>query len=170
MKTLISALFVYILTSTIAFAADTPPSPESLRRLMEITQVKKLFESAMGNIDASMDSGIKMALKGKQLTVSEQQMVDDMRDKMAAVIRQDFTWESMEPMFMDIYSRSLSQSDVDGMLAFYATKAGKAMIAKMPLIMQNTMQAMQTRMSALAPKIVEIQQEALARLKAPPAS
>ena len=40
---------------------------------------------------------------------------------------------------------------IQGMLAFYRTPAGQAVIEKMPLVMQNTMQAVQERMGAMMP-------------------
>ena len=170
MRHIVLGLFLYVLSSTIALAADVRPSDESLRQLLAVTDAQKLLEGSMTNIDASMEAGIKQALQGKTLTAREQATVDEMRGKIGALIKEDLTWASMEPVLIDIYSRSLTQSEVDGMLAFYRTDAGKAVIAKMPLVMQNTMQAMQKRMSALVPKMIQIQQETLAKIKAEPAS
>nr|WP_277611070.1 DUF2059 domain-containing protein [Microbulbifer celer] len=71
----------------------------------------------------------------------------------------------MEPLFTEVYQKSLTQSEVDGMLEFYKSKAGKAVVAKMPLIMQNTMTLMQQRMAGVAPKMQEIQATAMAKLQ-----
>jgi hypothetical protein len=79
---------------------------------------------------------------------------------------EELSWRNYEPLYLDIYARSLTQEEVDGMLAFYATLAGKAVIAKMPTIMQLTMEAVQQRMLLWMPKVAQMQQEAVDRLKA----
>jgi hypothetical protein len=52
------------------------------------------------------------------------------------------------------------------MLSIYHTDAGKALIAKMPLAMQNSMQAMQGLMKSVAPQLQKIQRETIEKLKA----
>jgi uncharacterized protein len=165
MTRLLAVLIVYALTSTFAVAADSPPSQESLQRLLTVTDAKRMLQEALSTVDQSMEMGIKQALKGQTLNAQEQKAIDEMRTRMSALFRESLAWDTLEPMFLDIYSRSLTQGEVDGMLAFYATDAGRAVIAKMPLIMQNTMQAMQGRMQTLAPKIAQIQQDTFAKLK-----
>jgi len=165
MRHFLAVLVICSFTSAAAFAADTRPSEASLKRLLIVTDAQKLLESALGTVDQSMDAGIKQALKGQPINEQGQAALDEMRAKMSALFKESLAWEAMEPMFIDIYGRSLTQAEVNGMLKFYESDAGKAVIAKMPLIMQNTMQAMQERMATLTPKIMQIQQEAVARMK-----
>ena len=51
------------------------------------------------------------------------------------------------------------------MLAFYKTPTGRALIKKMPVVMQKSMTEMQKRMVPLMEKLHKIQQEALGELK-----
>ena len=166
MPRFIGVLLVCALTSTLAFAAGSQPSEESLRRLLAVTEAKSILEQAFPMMDQTIEASTRQALKGRTLDAQSQKVIDEMRAKLSALLRETLAWEAMEPMFLDIYRSSLSQSEVDGMLKFYESEAGKAVIRKMPLIMQNTMQAMQGRMQTLAPKVVEIQKDALAKLKA----
>jgi hypothetical protein len=69
-------------------------------------------------------------------------------------------------MFIDIYKRSFTQGEIDGMLSFYKTDAGKALISKMPVVMQNSMQAMQSKMATTMPQIQQLQRETIEKLKA----
>jgi hypothetical protein len=55
---------------------------------------------------------------------------------------------------------------VNGLVAFYETPVGKSVVGKLPLIQQRTVQLMQDRMQALLPKMMQIQQEAVDKLKA----
>lgn len=147
-------------------AMAVPPSDASLKELIEITQSRQLLERSMAQMDSVMQTSMAQALQGKEVTPEMQQAMDDMRVRMVALMKQEMSWDVLEPMFIDIYQQSLTQEEVDGMLAFYKSEAGQAVIAKMPLIMQKTMQAMQQRMQVIMPKMQQIQNEALASLKA----
>jgi hypothetical protein len=52
------------------------------------------------------------------------------------------------------------------MLRFYKSETGQAVIAKMPIVMQNSMQAMQGRLGALMPRLQQLQRKAIDDLKA----
>lgn len=149
-----------------AIAADAPASEASIRELLTVTQSEKLVDSTMGQIDSMMQNSMKQALGGQTLTADQQKIIDDMRAKMIALFKEDMKWETLEPMFVDIYKRSFTQKEVDGMLDFYRSEPGQAVIAKMPLVMRNSMQAMQGRMVALLPKLQQLQRDAIAELRA----
>ncbi len=153
----------------LAFAGNAlaaAPSDESLRELLQITSSRKLLDNSMAQLDAIMQSSMQQALAGKPVTPEAQRTLDKMRSRTMALLHEEMQWKVLEPMFIDIYRQSLSQDEVDGMLAFYKSKAGQAVIAKMPLVMQLTMQALQQRMRVLLPKMQTIQDETLAELKA----
>jgi hypothetical protein len=149
-----------------AIAAEPPASEASVRALLAVTQSEKLLDSTMGQIDAMMQRSMRQALAGQTLTADQQKIMDRMRARTIALFREDMKWETLEPMFIDIYKRSFTQKEINGMLDFYRSESGQAVIAKMPVVMQNTMQAMQERMAVMMPKIMQLQQEAIAELKA----
>ena len=74
-------------------------------------------------------------------------------------------WKKLEPMYVRIYQKTFTQQELDGMLAFYKTPAGAAVIAKMPAIMQNTMDEMQGMMGPVMEKVQRLQQDVAARMK-----
>jgi len=154
---------VAVLLTPLAFAAQ--PSDESIRELMEITDTASLLENGMNQADQMMQASIRQTLQGQDIPEKDRKVLDEMRNDMMALLKEELSWNSMEPMFIDVYQKSLSQKEVDGMLEFYKSDAGKAVVAKMPLIMQNTMTLMQQRMAAMAPKMQEIQTSAMAKLE-----
>jgi hypothetical protein len=58
-----------------------------------------------------------------------------------------------------MYIDTFTQEEVDGLLAFYRTPAGRAMIEKMPILLGKMMQQTQARMQRLMPQIMQIAQE-----------
>lgn len=155
---------VVTLLSPVSFSAT--PSEDSIRELMAITDMPQMLESSMAQVDAIMQSTMQQALAGHEVSQADQKVLQEMQDEMVALLKQEMSWLQLEPVFMQIYRESLSQAEVDGMLEFYKSDAGKAVIAKMPVIMQSSMQLMQQKMGHMMPRIQEIQQAALAKLKA----
>ena len=160
-KTLLALTFALI--APIAMA--NPPSDESIRELMTITEAREVMEGAMAQADQMMRATMEQTMQGKEISAEDRKVLDEMRTDMIAVLDEALGWDAMEPLFIDVYQRSLSQSEVDAMLEFYRSDAGKAVIAKMPLIMQNTMGVMQQRMASVGPRIQQIQDEAVAKLQ-----
>jgi hypothetical protein len=71
-------------------------------------------------------------------------------------------------MYMRVYHESFTQSEIDGIIKFYKTPAGKAMINKLPLVMQNVMNEMQEMIKPMQSKMMQIQREAIEQIKATP--
>jgi hypothetical protein len=165
-KRLIIALSILAATSTPAFAAPQPPSEESIRRLLEVTEARKLLDGMMAQIDALMRRNMEQALRGRQLTPEQEEIIARMRNKMADAFREEMAWDKLEPMYVSVYQNTFTQGEVDGMLAFYRTDAGRAVIVKMPAVIQTTMGEMQLRMQPLVQKMRAIEEEALTELRA----
>ena len=149
-----------------ALGAETRASDASIRELLTVSQSKKLVDGAMGQMDTMMQASMKQALAGKAIPPNQQKILDDMRPKMLALVTEELKWEILEPMFIDIYRQSFSQTEIDGMLAFYKTPAGQAVIAKMPLVMQGTMKSVQARIMAIMPRLQQLERETIAQLRA----
>jgi hypothetical protein len=118
-----------------------------------------------GQMDEMMKNAMQQALQGQTVTPKQQKVIDDMQTKTVAVLKEELNWESLEPLYIQIYSESFSQEEIDGMLTFYETPAGQALIKKMPVVMQKSMVEMQKRMGTLMQKLQKIQQDALSELK-----
>lgn len=59
----------------------------------------------------------------------------------------------MKSMYLQIYSKSFNQEEIDGLIAFYNSPSGIAFVNKIPLIMQKSMTLTQERMGPMIQKI-----------------
>lgn len=145
--------------------ADEPASEASIRQLLEVSQSKKILDSTLAQMDGMLRSAMKQATAGQPLNPAQEAVMADMSAKLVALFRQELDWATLESTYVDIYRRSFSQREVDGMLAFYRSEVGQAVIAKMPLVMQNSMQLMQDRTLAMMPKIQKLAAESAERMR-----
>lgn len=153
------------LVSVAAFA-DTKPSDASLEELLTITESQKLIDAMWPQVEGMMNNAAKQALGNSSLNSEQQKVLEGANAKMAGVFKEEFSFEKMKPMMVNIYKESFSQDEVDSMIKFYKSKGGQAVIKKMPLVMQSTMSNVQAQMSTIIPKIQKIQQDAFEEVKA----
>jgi len=160
------ASFSAAASPTTSAAADAPASDASIHQLVETIQLRHLLDSVQGQVDASLEAGMKAGLGDAKISASQQKIVDDMRGQLGALLRDELSWERFEAMILDIYRQTFSQKEVDGMLAFYRSDAGKAVIAKMPRATELTMKRTQQMVSEMNPKMRKIISDALEAIKA----
>jgi hypothetical protein len=155
-----------LLCSSTTFAAEPAPSEASLRDLLALTRAQDTLDTMLAQMDAAMETSMRQAMEGQALSDAQRKLVDEMRGEMIALLKAEMAWNKMEPGMLEVYRTSFTQSEVDGMLAFYRSDAGKAVVAKMPLVLQNSMKLAQERLGAVMPQVQALQQEYLAKIEA----
>lgn len=158
MKALPKIIGVVILSLAInSFAA--PPSEKSIEKVLDLSKAGKLMDDVWDQMDGVMKASIQQAMKGKTVSDEEQAIMDKQMKKMVAVMKEELSWEKLKPSFVKIYRETFTQEEVDGLIAFYQSPAGKALIDKQPAVMKKTMGVMQERMGPLMQKIQQLTEE-----------
>ncbi|KRA40093.1 DUF2059 domain-containing protein [Pseudoxanthomonas sp. Root630] len=151
---------LFAVASPVFGANPAPASEASVRALLEVTKTREMLDQVYDQVDTMYADSMRQAFGGT-LTADQQARVDRLSTRMMALMKQELSWDVLAPMYMDIYRKSFSEGEVQEMLAFYRTPGGQAVINKMPLVMQHTMQAMQERMGALMPAMQQLLAEEL---------
>lgn len=169
-------LLILALTGTVALGANepsagqnpggNPASEESVKQLLELAQAQKLIESVMAQMDELMKQTIYQAAQGREIPPKVQKEIDKRQAEVVGLMKELLDWKKLEPMYVRIYQKTFSQQEVDGMIAFYKTPAGQAVVAKMPAAMQNTMNEIQQMMGPVMEKLQRMQQDVGAEMKA----
>lgn len=157
MNVLRSTLIALLLCSTTAIAA--PASESSIKQLLTVMQAQKLVDGMRAQFDSLMNNAVQQALQGKAPTPKQQQAIANMKNRMVAIMQGELAWEKLEPMYLRLYKESFSEEEVAGMLAFYKTPTGQAVIYKMPVLMQQTMLEVQKMFSGMTPKMQKVQEQ-----------
>ncbi|HVF71568.1 MAG TPA: DUF2059 domain-containing protein [Chthoniobacterales bacterium] len=147
-------------------AASAPPSEASIKQLLELAQARKLVDSVMKQMDTLMEQTIHQATQGQQIPPKVQKDIDKRQSEVVGLVKELLEWNKLEPMYVRIYQKTFNQQEIDGMIAFYKTPPGQAVIGKMPMVMQNTMEEMQQMMGPVMQKLQRMQQDVVAEMKA----
>lgn len=164
MSRLSIAWVLSLVLSTSAYAAS--PTPESIERLMAISQVDKLFDGIKPQMEGMMQSMTDQATKGAKIGPDEKKILDKYRANVIAVVMAEMSVERMKPTVVQIYGANFSQEEVDGIIAFYETPVGQSMIRKMPQVMQAVMQEMPKLMGPSMEKMKKLSEEMQAEVQA----
>ena len=145
-------------------AQTQPPSDASVRELLILSKSERLIDGMWQQMDQVMKSSVTEATS-QGLNDAQRKVMDDMSTQMVEIFRDVMSWKDLEPKLIDLYKQTLTQSDVDGIVTFYKSEAGKALIEKMPLIMQRSMTLMTDKVQSLTPRLQALQQETSRKLR-----
>ncbi len=162
MNVLRNVLIVCLFWSTTAVAA--PASESSIKQLLAITQAKKLVDGMRVQLDALRSTTIQQALAGNAPTARQQKAIENMKSRTIALMQGELEWGKLEQLYIRLYRESFTEEEVAGMLAFYKTPAGQAVIYKMPVLLEKTMVDMQKMTERLTPEMKKIQDSFVAEM------
>jgi uncharacterized protein len=168
MKRFLASLVISAAMAPFAWAQDQLASEATVRELLEVTQVRKLLDRTTAQMDAFVDEAIKRSLAGRVPTPEQQAILDDAKARSIAVMQAELQWEKLEPRYIEIYQKSFTNEEISGMLTFYRSSAGQAVINKLPVVMEHTMGLLQDFLQRTAPQIRQIQAEAIGKLNEHP--
>jgi hypothetical protein len=172
MMRLVVAATIALLCSHPVAAQESHASEASVRQVLEATHAENLLTSMDAQIEANLRAGIQRELAGQPLNEKQRAIMADMEDKLVALMHEELDWKRLEPQFIQLYRDTFTQHEIDGMLAFYRSPTGKAVVAKLPVVMEKMTGYTQGMVQDMVPRLLQLQKDAITQLKAaasPPA-
>ena len=163
---LVMTLVLAVCASQAAYAQDAKPAEASIRQLFEVMHSSGLLDAYLTQIDGTVRASMQQALAGQQLNTKQKKILEDMGREIGSLVKAELNWSAIEPVMIEVYRNTFSQHEVDGMLTFYRSEVGQAVIAKLPTAMQKSMTSIQGHVKTLTPKIAQLEKDTAAQLKA----
>ena len=164
-KLLATALVWMLICGGAAAANNAPASDASIREMLELTNSRQMLDSVKGQMTAMMNTTMQNATRSQTITPERQAVLDRMSAKISAVLADMLNWDDMLPMYLRTYRAAFTQDEIDGVIKFYKSPAGKAYVKKMPVVMQNVMKEMPEFIKPVQEKMAAIQKESIQELK-----
>jgi len=143
-----------------------PPTPQSIDRLLELTGIEKLNDSVIHQLGLMSGNIVSRTFPGGKPGPEAAQLEESARKRLKAIVDEDLSWDKMRPVYAEIYSANFTQEDVDGVIAFYESKAQKDYAAKMPLVTKKTYGQIQQRIGLIMKKMQDTMKEVTAQVQA----
>ena len=149
-------LFAVCLVGFETAHADAVSKARKVHELLAAMHVEETTNRLEQAEEARMDAMSRQQLTGVTLEPDQQKSYDEFRHKVVDLLRSAATWKALEPDFVKLYSDAYTEEELDGILAFYHSSAGRTMLAKTPQLTEQSIAISQRQMSALTPKIQEL--------------
>jgi uncharacterized protein len=150
--------FAFLLSLSLLFSISATcqaatPSDASIRTLFAEMKAESITDGMYAQFEPMMRQAITQATAGKEPTPQQQKLVELYPKRMGELMRTELSWAKMEPVQLKIYRESFDQSEIDGLIEFYRSPAGRSYTSKMPAVTQRTMVEMQAFMLQVMPKL-----------------
>ncbi|MBU6222619.1 MAG: DUF2059 domain-containing protein [Planctomycetes bacterium] len=169
------SLSAAVLFCGLAFGADEASdrarlAADLLDAMNMEAQVSQSFEAAKAAIPAQMkqmQSFLPAGPNGEKRGLPTEQ-TEKMMDRMLGMIATEMSWEKVKADYVALYADTFTADELEELLAFYRSAAGKSFVAKQPLLTRKSVAMSQKSMLRLMPKIIAMTTESVAEA-APPA-
>src|SRR5690349_19462029 len=118
--------------------ANEQPSREEVLKFMEVLQLRATLVRYFEGVGQQAKLGAEEGFKQKIPNPTPEQL--SAVDKFAESLFKDMPVDEMLDAMVPIYQKHLSKGDLDAILAFYGSPAGKKLLREQPAMMQEGMQ------------------------------
>jgi hypothetical protein len=166
MKRWIVVLVVMLVVAPCGARADEASKQAKVRDLFATMHMEHMLDQMMHSIQGEVEAVAQSTPAAEQTTPQQKKVTQDFMDKSMKVVTDSVGWTALEPEYVKLYASTYSEVEIDGILAFYKSPVGQAMLAKTPQLSAGGMQIVRSRMGSFQPKIQALQQEYLKQLAA----
>jgi hypothetical protein len=140
-----------------AFLQAAPPSDQSITEMISLMQLEALTNQALKQVDEGMSKGmeanLQKVLQGRELNAAQKTKVKSFGKKFSDTMKEELSFSKMKDIYIQAYRETFTQEEVDAIIVFYKSPAGKAVVEKNPAAMQKANRLMQARISPLTLKL-----------------
>jgi len=155
-----------MVAATLALAQDAQPSEQSVKQLFKVMHTDRIVDTLLRQTESTVRASMQQAAAGQQLNAAQQKIVDDLQHQLLALVKQQLNWADLEPLMVEVYRGTFTQHEIDGMLKFYRSPGGQAVVNKIPAATEESMARIQNRLQGITPRILQLEKDAVAQLKA----
>lgn len=153
----------------IAARADEASHKAKAEEVIQILHLDRMVNGVMQN--AMQQSAALTAQRyGGKMTPAATAALSDFQKKLTDLLQPQISYEALKPDYLRIFTENFTEEQIDAMLAFYRSPAGKALIEKLPTVEQGIGQILQKRVQELQPQVKQMFDEFQKSLPAPAAA
>lgn len=150
------ALILALATSLpLTALADDASHRAKATEMMTILHTQRTVEQIAENIKKQI-AGAADKIAGPTPTDDSKAKVADFEKKVNALIDAQLSWDTMQAGFTDVYVKNFTEEQLDGIIAFYKSPAGVALLANMPTVNTQVAQFGNSHMTELQPQLKQL--------------
>jgi len=148
-------LLVLSLCLPVTLHADDASKQAKVRELFALLHVEHISDQIRSSV-MSQTAAIPKQLFGPEISPENKAKFDVLQEKILQTVDAQVGWRVLEPQYVKLYTDTYSEEEINGIVAFYKTPAGAAMIAKSPELSTKSIQLVQSKMAAVQPQLKQM--------------
>ena len=159
-KALMVTFIVFGIAVSVA-SADQESHRLATLKLLEVTNAQKMLD----HLTTSIKTVMEQQFASLDLTPEGQEVMQEVKEELMTWFSGFFVWEQIRDLYIDIYIEVFTEEEINELVAFYQTPLGQKLLAKMPVLMQVSMQRTQAIMQKRMPEFQRRLLKSIAELK-----
>jgi uncharacterized protein len=164
MKRLSFVLALVLILPTLAHADDASKRAK-VEEMIRITKMDQMMSQMMDQMAERMKAMTSKQTANLNMSADQRKIFDNYQAHIHQIMADSISWDKMKPLIINVYSETYTDEELDGILAFYRTPAGQALIAKSPQLVAKTMDLVQKQMLDTQPKIQQATEDFTHQMK-----
>ncbi len=168
MKFITRILLALFLFAPFAAHAQPPSSKQAkAEELLQLTHMDHMMTQMLGQMTERMKASTDQQAASMHMTPEQKTAYGEYQQKLDQLLASYLNWDKMKPVMVQAYSETYTDQELDGILNFYRSPAGQAMVAKSPELMSKTRTAMMQQIGALQPQVEQLTKDFAEKMKQP---
>jgi hypothetical protein len=157
MKRWILVVLVALILAPMGARADDASKTAKVKELFAVMHMDHSLDRMRSAMSQQVQATAKNAPGTEQMTPEKKKMQQEFIDNSMKVVDDNFGWTVLEPAYVKLYADTYTEAELDGILAFYKSPAGQAMLTKTPQLAGGVMLIVHGRMDGFEPKMQGLQ-------------
>jgi hypothetical protein len=126
--------------------------------MLQLIHIDQMMDQMMTALRQQVVTMTDQAM-GSRATPEQKAQLANFQQQMFDFINAQVGWKAMEPEYVELYTQTYTDEELDGIIAFYKTPAGASMIAKTPELTQKALAISQSKVVSLIPQLQKMVQD-----------
>jgi hypothetical protein len=144
----------FVLTCSTAFGGEKEHRALA-EELIKITEGDKVMEK----MKAQVTMIFQQITAQMNVQEADRPKLEEYSKRFDAILSQDMSWENIKDRYVELYTSVFTEEETRGLVDFYKSDLGKKVTAKMPDLMQQSMNVARTYMQNVIPKLEGLTEE-----------
>ena len=164
-KSKLVLLSLCIAAAVPAARADEASHRAKVEEMLRLTKTESGLHEQLTNLQTRVGELSKQQFNLPSPTPEQTASIKEYEGKVQQITTEEVSWEQIRPLIVKLYSDSFTDTELDGIIAFYKSPAGEALVAKMPQVSGKTTATVQDRIKELQPKLASLTQSYAEKMK-----
>ena len=132
--------------------ADDASKRAKVEEMLTLSKVDTISKQMLANVpDRVKQAASRQMLVQTASTPEQKKITQDYLDQMGTIAAKGASWQTVHPKLVELYMQAFTEQELDGILTFYKTPSGQALVTKTGELSGKTIELLQGTVNQMEP-------------------